>query len=201
MSDENGSKASLTSGDSPAPDQDQPIFSFRFNKWKVLWRLGHLSLAILIAYKMVFDWALNKKNIFMFFTTEIVMGMLLIAAIFMLWDTIFTREIILYRTKIVKTWWFGLRREVEFSCARLGGMKTPFCSTKSFYPNWLSKFFTPFLGVFYDETLASNKDIHRMNQLLAEISGRDIGMFEAGGLLTTRDVSLKSFLKEGGANE
>lgn len=197
MSDENGSKASLTSGDSPSPDQDQPIFSFRFNKWKVLWRLGHLSLAILIAYKIVFDWALNEKNIFMFFTTEIVMGMLLIAAILILWDTIFACEIILYRTKIVKTWHFGLRREVEFSCARFGMGNTPFSRIKRFCPYWTINFFTPFLGVFYDETLASNNDIRRMNQFLAEISGRDISLFEVGGMFNTKTVSLKSFLKEG----
>lgn len=180
-----------------SPNQDQPIYSFRFNKWKVLWRIAHLSLVILISYKIVFDWSLNK-DIFMFFFSEIVMGMVLISVIFSLCDVILTHEIVLYRSKIVKTWRVGLKREVEFAYSRFRAMKTPFFSTKRFYPYWISNFFTPILGVFYDETLVSAKDVRRMNHLLAEISGGDINLFEDGGIFSTRSTSLKSFLKEEG---
>lgn len=201
MSDENGIKANLNSGRGASPTQDQPLFSFQFHKGKLLWRVGHIGLVMLISYKMLFDWALNEKNIFIFFVTEIVMGMLLIAATLMLWDTVFTHEIILYRKKIVKTWRFGLRREVEFSCSRFGVGNSPFSRIKRFCPYWTRNFFTPFLGIFYDETLASNKDIHRMNRLLGEISGRDISLFESGGMFSINSISLKSFLKERGTNE
>lgn len=178
----------------------QQLFSFRYNKWKVLWRICHLSLAIFITYKIVFDWAL-KKNIFMFFFSELVMGLVLVSAIFLLLDVLLTHEIILFREKIIKTWRIGLKREVEFVDARLGGMKTPFCSTKRFYPYWINNFFTPIFGVFYDETLAANKDVRRMNEFLAEISGREFSLFASEGMFATSKLSLKSFLREGKVDE
>lgn len=176
--------------------QDQPLFSFGYSKWKALWRMVHVSLIILFSSKIIFDWA-HKENFFWFSISEIVNGMLLLIAIFLLCDLIFTREIKLYQTKIVKTWRIGLRWEVKFADAKFGAMNTPFSRTKRFYPYWISNWFTPLLGVLYDDTMLSGKDARQMNQRLAEISGRDISLFDGGGMFTTSSVSLKYFLKDG----
>lgn len=190
--EEGGIKVADTS-----PTLGQPSYSFRYNKWKVSWRILHLCLVLIIFYKIVFDWSL-KKDIFLFLFSEIVGGMVLVLGIFSLCDVIFTHNITLYQRKIVKTWHIGLRREVEFECSSFGAMKTPFFSTKRFYPHWINNFFAPILGVFYDDTLASAQDVRKMNQLLAEISGRDIKLFDGGGIFSAGSISLKSFLKEGG---
>ena len=175
--------------------QDFPIFSFGLDNWKVLWKIGQLGLVIFISYKAIFEWSLNY-NIFMFMLMQVVIGLVLVIALFFLFDTLLTEKIILYRSKIVKIWRIGLKCEVWFVHARFGAIEAPICSTKIFYPYWISDFFTPILGVFYDETLVGAESARRMNQLLAEVSGRDISLFENGSRFRARSVSLRYFLKE-----
>ncbi len=110
---------------------------------------------------------------------------------------IFTKEIILYPHKIAHTWRFGLRRDVVFTSSRFGAQQTISYSSKRFYPSRYSNFFTPILGVLYDEYLVESEDVRIMNKYLAEISGRDLSTFELSG----GSVSLRSFLKEENTHE
>ena len=151
-------------------------------------------MGILLSYSIVFC-IQDKDGLFWFFIRVIVGGLLLLMGIFLLFDAIFTKEIILYPRKISKIWYWGIKKDVFFESAKFGSMKTPLLSSKRFYPFWYSDYFTPILGVFYDETLARGKDINLMNKYLAEISGRNLSVFEDESNFSTRSVSLKSFLK------
>jgi hypothetical protein len=175
--------------------KDIKKFSFKYSVWKVLWRVGTICLSICFSLIVVYGKPNDPNSLCSLMFDQIFGGLLLQMFVFSLLDTILTKEIILYPGKITKTWWFGLRRDVVFASSKFGSMKTAFFSTKRFYPSCYSNFFTPILGVLYDESLAKTKDIRLMNKYLAEISGRDLSLFESGVILTSKSVSLKSFLK------
>ncbi len=175
--------------------QDGRIFSFKYTTWRVLYRACYVCLAILFCYVLVFG--KTESILFSFLFRQIFGGIFLQMCVFRLLDMIFTKEIILYPHKIAHTWRFGLRRDVVFTHSRFGAQKTISYSSKRFYPSWYSNFFTPFLGVFYDEYLVEPEDVRLMNKYLSEISGRDLSTFEQ----SWGSVSLKSFMKEANTHE
>lgn len=178
---------------------DPPLFSFRLNRRKVLLQAVIIAFVMFISYKAISEWTHNF-NFYIFFMAQFVTGVVLVASILYFLDIIFTRKIVLYNSKIVKTWILGPSREVWFVHAKYNSFEIPYCNAKIFYPCAISNFFTPILGVFYDDSLVSRKDSQRMNHLLAEISGRDIGLFESRGLFGCRNVSLRYFLQKNAAD-
>ena len=181
--------------------QDKRIFSFKYHMGKVFWRIGTGGIAIFACYAIVFGKSKNDEGLFWLIFNQVVGGIGLQVCVLVLLDAIFTKEIILYPDKISKTWHFGLRRDVMFTSSRFGAMKTAFFSSKRFYPSWYNNVFTLILGVLYDETLARKRDISLMNKYLADVSGRDLSVFESGVILTSKSISLKSFLKKENTHE
>ena len=171
--------------------ENNRIFSFKYTGWRVFWRVFTTFLGILACCAIVFGKSKKHESLFWFCYLEIVGGLGLQICVLLILDMILTKEIILYPEKISKKWRFGIRRDVFFATSRFGAMKTPFFSSKRFYPFWYSNVFTLILGVFYDEYLVETEDVRLMNKYLAEISGRDLHTFEK----SSGSVSLKSFLK------
>jgi hypothetical protein len=106
------------------------------------------------------------------------------------------KEIRLYRDRIVKAWRLIGTRELELAKAGLGsGMSISGYGTKSFFeqgmsPYWLVPMaFFHSMGITYHEYFADERRVKRLNDLLAELSGRKIEEFDKMG-------TMERFIKE-----
>jgi hypothetical protein len=101
------------------------------------------------------------------------------------------REVRLYKDRIVKIWIYIGEREIYLADARLlatadypigvGRFKLgPYYKTKRFFDRRtnVAWSYMPCMGVFYDEMLADQDDVKKLNTLLADLTGRKVEEFE-----------------------
>lgn len=171
---------------------DQLIFSFKYNKYKLLWRtVVYFIIPPIMMYKIVFVWSVNSnKPFYILFFSKFFGSLFLFMIISNILLTLSTQEVLLYKNKIVKKMCFGIKKYILFENCKIDGMKTPFFSTKKFFCLNTPVLFSPIFGVFYDENLADSDDIKKMNLYLSELSGRSCEEFEKN------IVKIPNFYKE-----
>jgi hypothetical protein len=174
------------------PSQDGRIFSFKYTFWRVLYRVGMTCIAVLVGCALIFRETKDHESLFRVLLSQTWGWLLLLMGSIVLLDLILTKEIILYPHKIVKTWRFGFRRDVNLSGSSFGTLRTFFNNGKWFCPSRYNRHLTLIHGLHYDEYLAEMESARAMNIHLAEISGRDLSTFEPK---CWESVAFKSFLK------
>ncbi len=156
---------------------EQPLFVLTYQAWRVAWRVFMaLVIALPVGLILVVKGGASRTG-FKFLFVVIGGSFISFAAIFAIFDSLFSKEIRIYKDKIIKLWHLLGRREIDLRNARLDGKKLLLVSTKTI-SNQDTKFFANFRGIFYDEHLAKPKDIKKLNSILAELTGRKSEDFE-----------------------
>ncbi|MFA5846467.1 MAG: hypothetical protein WC855_06150 [Thermodesulfovibrionales bacterium] len=153
------------------------LFMLKYQPLRVAWRV-FMALAIVLPVGLILVVKGGASRTGFKFLLVVIGGSLIsFAAVFAIFDSLFSKEIRIYKDKIIKVWHLLGRREIELRNARLDGKKMVLVSTKTI-SNQDTKFLANFRGIFYNEHLANQKDIKKLNGILAELTGRKSEDFE-----------------------
>jgi hypothetical protein len=166
-----------TAGEQKYGDE-QPLFVLKYQTWRVAWKV-FWALVVVLPVGLILVVKGGASRTGLKFLLVVIGGSLIsFAAVFAIFDSLFSKEIRIYKDKIIKVWHLLGRREIELRNARLDGKKMLLVSTKTISKQDRNGFLANFKGIFYDEHLAKPKDIKKLNSILAELTGRKSEEFE-----------------------
>jgi hypothetical protein len=179
------SNATQTKMDCPSESKsdscDEPLFVLRYRREKVIKRLMlHLVLLGPFGLAAIADTAPVSVRL------AGVLGLFISVPFFL--DILLFLEVRLYKDRMVKIWNYVGKREVNLADARLLAIAGYAIGVGRFKFRSYNKYKRIFdrrtnvawsyMGVFYDEMLADQDDVKKLNTLLADLTGRKVEEFE-----------------------
>jgi hypothetical protein len=168
---------------------DEPLFVLKYRKEKLIKRLMLFLVLLALCGLGAFD-VVDVEDPLRVRVAGVI-GLFIFFLFFM--DILLFREVRLYKDRMVKIWHYIGKREINLADARLvatadyamgvGRFKLgPYSKTKRIFDRrtnvaW-SYMGVPYTEVFYDEMLADQDDVKKLNTLLADLTGRKIEEFE-----------------------
>jgi hypothetical protein len=165
------------------PD-DEPLFVLKYaSRRQIIMVLGYIVNVLIFAG--IFSVISHQNAVAELFFKAFAIFLLYIF-IYTLFDTVLCSEIRLYGDRITKVWHLIGLREVRLEGAKLAdhfylGSCVKTIADRDANPNFLKygAIFFPFSkGISYNEMFALREDVDKMNELLAELSGRKVENFE-----------------------
>jgi hypothetical protein len=183
----NSEKPEMNPQSASGESSDEPLFVLKYRREKVMKILmpGLFPLALfgLAAFDVV-----DVPDRFLVRVAGII-GLFIFVPYFL--ELLLFREVRLYKDRIVKIWNHIGNREVNLADARLlataddaigvGRFKLgPYSKTKRIFDRRtnVAWSYMPCIGVFYNEMLADQDDVKKLNTLLADLTGRKVEEFE-----------------------
>lgn len=164
--------------------RDGPLFVLRYRCYKVVLRLILYCFGVLIAGVSLFVIIVNHPLGFWVVLAIVLYGFGLLWLIFLVADMLCFREIRLHKDRIVKVGKFIGEIHVPLANAYLVAIKLPPISMKIVVNRDTKRFIARIKEVFYDEYLAERQQARELNNLLADLSGREVEEFERVGTTT-----------------
>lgn len=168
---------------------DDPLFVLKYQKRKVI----PMAVLWLLAFGLIGSYGLfghvGRSTLDLIFARSFGFLSLLFCGAGVT-EILLFKEIRLYRDRIVKAWKLIGTRELELAKAGLGsGMSISGYGTKYFFeqgmsPYWLLPMtFFHSMGITYHEYFADEREVKRLNGLLAELTGRKVEEFKKMGTM------------------
>jgi hypothetical protein len=159
-------------------NDDKPLFVLKYAPGKKLTKVFFLYVPC-TAFLCFLALALSgSKYPFMRIFGPIWFIPAILAFIFLIYITLFVKEIRLYADRVVMILYFTGRREIIFEDAFLTIKEELWRTEKMFYYPARGTFKTVVnllrQGIYIDETVADKEDIKKFNAILEEITGKQI---------------------------
>jgi hypothetical protein len=183
---DNGETRNQEAG-SQVKSYDDPLFVLKYQKRKVIPMvvLWLLFFGLLGSYGLFGH--VGRSTFDLIFARSIGFISLLICGAFVS-ETLLFKEIRLYRDRIVKAWKLIGTRELELAKVGLdSGMSISGYGAKYFFEQGMSRYWRGLaicfhsMGITYQEYFADEREVKRLNGLLAELTGRKVEEFEQMG--------------------
>jgi hypothetical protein len=170
--------------ESERESSDEPLFILKYRREKLIKRLM-LFLCLLGLFGLgAFDVVDVTDRLLV--RVAGVIGLCISIPFFL--DLLLFREVRLHKDRMVKIWNFIGKREVKLADARLRCYAVTNAigrfrfgpSTKYMFVSarWTNVIWAEIVGISYDEMLADQDDVKKLNTLLADLTGRKVEEFE-----------------------
>jgi hypothetical protein len=185
------SNATQTKMDCPTESKndscDEPLFVLKYRRREVVKRLIYYILPFAVLGNGIFHWWPPQGLGELLLEVMGAIALFICGAFFT--DILFFREVRLYKDKFVKIWQFIGTMQIELVNAQLRCVAGPTISAGPFSAGPLNKYMRVFdrqtnvalsyiKAVCYDEKLADQDDVKKLNTLLADLTGRKVEEFE-----------------------
>lgn len=162
---------------------DKPLFILRYSPLRIAWRLFWPYLPILPLLSYIVFWASYDcfvKTIF----CKLGSFVLIAGGLYLIYDMIAMKGIYLYEDRVVKRYRMKNEIVVALEFANYTAMSNLFLGGMWLFYENTPLMFRSFKGVWFDEKLASRRDVIKFRELLSKISGRKIEELEHASFAT-----------------